>query len=250
METSGVYLIRNKINQKIYIGSTINFKERWYKHKNGKGNKHLHNSIIKYGVENFDFEILEIIDISSDRNSLYEKEQKWMNFYNIKNQKTYNKTFIAIPNMTKKRNESFKEKMREIRLKLSIGSKPVLQYYLDGSFIKKWSSSSEIERVLNFRARNILGACKGEQYTAFGFIWRFNSEPLTSNFLEKIKNRRPKIKSVIQKSLDNQIINVFPSMMDASKVTGFNYSRIGIACNNGIKYQGYYWEFTTPLTFS
>lgn len=250
METSGVYLIENKINQKIYIGSTINFKERWYKHQNGKGNKHLYNSIMKYGIENFEFKILETVDILSDRKLLYEKEQKWMNFFDIKNQKTYNKRFIAIPNMTEKRNESFKEKMREIRLKLSIGSKPVLQYSLDGFFIKKWTSSSEVERVLNLRARNILGACKGEQHTAFGFIWRFDYEPLTDDFLEKIKNKRPKIKSVVQKSLDNQIINIFPSMKDASNITGFNYSRIGVACNKKIKYQGYYWEFTISPTFS
>jgi group I intron endonuclease len=250
MENSGVYLIINKINSKIYIGSTVNFKDRWYKHLSGKGNTHLFNSFKKYGVDNFEFKILEKVDISQNRTLLYEIEQKWMDFYDIKNSNTYNVRFTAIPNMTEKRDNSFKEKMREIRLKLAIGAKPVNQYSFEGILIKRWNSSSEIERVLKFRARNIVGACKGEQHTAFGFIWRFDNEPLDEKFLEKIKNKRPKNKKVIQKSLNNEIINVFDSMKDASNVTGFNYSRIGVACNKKTKYNGFYWEFTKSPTFS
>ena len=250
MKNSGVYLIKNKINEKIYIGSTINFKDRWTKHISGKGNTHLFNSIKKYGLENFEFKILELVDISNNRNLLYEKEQKWMDLYNIKNTKTFNIRFTAIPNMTKKRDISFSEKMRQIRLELSIGSKPVNQYSLDGKFIKRWNSSSEIERVINLTARNILGACKGEQLTAFGYIWKFENQPLDEKKLQEIQNKRPKTKGVIQKTLDNKIVNIFSSMKEASNLTGFNYSRIGIACNKKLKYNGFIWEFTKSPTFS
>jgi len=250
MKNAGVYLIKNKINKKIYIGSTICFKDRWIKHLSGKGNIHLFNSIKKYGLENFEFEILELIDVLTDRNLLYEKEQKWMDLYDIKNNKTFNIRFTAIPNMTKKRDVSFKEKMKQIRLELSIGSKPVNQYSLDGFLIKKWKSSSEVERTINFRARNILGACKGEQHTAFGFIWKFENELLDNDTLNRIKNRRPKIKGVVQKKLNGEIVNIFISMTEASKNTGFNYSRIGVACNKKIQYKGFSWEFTTSPSFS
>jgi group I intron endonuclease len=250
MKNSGVYIIKNKINEKIYVGSTINFKDRWTKHLSGKGNTHLFNSIKKYGLENFEFEILELVDVSNDRNLLYEKEQKWMDFYNIKNNKTFNVRFTAIPNKTETRDISFKEKMRDIRLKLSIGSKPVNQYSLDGKFIERWNSSSEVERALNFRARNILGACKGEQLTAFGYIWRFENQPLDEVFLNKIQNKRPKMKEVIQKTFDNTIINTFSSMKEAANLTGFNYSRIGVACNKKLKYNGFIWEFTKSPTSS
>lgn len=244
MGNSGVYLIRNKINGKIYIGSSINFKDRWYKHLSGKGNIHLFNATKKYGLENFEFIILEEVNLQDNRNRLYEIEQKWMDFYDIKNVKSYNLRFTAIPNTTGKRNALFKEKMKQIRLELSIGSKPVNQYSYDGDIIEKWKSSSEVERKLGFRARNILGACYGQQHTAFGFIWRFDGVPLDEEFLEKIKNRRPKYKGVIQKSFNGEIIKTFVSMKEASIITGFNYNRIGNACNKKIKYNGFYWEFT------
>jgi predicted GIY-YIG superfamily endonuclease len=30
---SGIYQIKNLLNNKIYIGSTVDFKTRWYSHK-------------------------------------------------------------------------------------------------------------------------------------------------------------------------------------------------------------------------
>jgi group I intron endonuclease len=77
---SGIYQIRNKINNKIYIGSTYNFRLRWNQHKsllrnNIHPNKHLQRSFNKYEEINFDFEILEYIE---DKNKLIEKEQYWI----------------------------------------------------------------------------------------------------------------------------------------------------------------------------
>lgn len=63
---SGVYEITNLINNKIYIGSSINIKKRWKDHilllKNQKHiNVHLLNAWNKYGEENFSFSIIEEI---------------------------------------------------------------------------------------------------------------------------------------------------------------------------------------------
>lgn len=60
---SGIYKITNLINNKIYIGSTVNLKNREYVHfyelKNNKHiNPHLQHSFNKYGIDNFKFEIL------------------------------------------------------------------------------------------------------------------------------------------------------------------------------------------------
>lgn len=59
-----IYKIINKINGKIYFGQTINPSERWSRHKTrGKSPKYIRHplycSMKKYGLENFNFEILE-----------------------------------------------------------------------------------------------------------------------------------------------------------------------------------------------
>ena len=59
----GIYMIINKINNKIYIGQARNIKERWKNHindlKNNKHyNKHLQGAWNKYGKDSFEFIIL------------------------------------------------------------------------------------------------------------------------------------------------------------------------------------------------
>jgi len=66
MAKSGIYRIINLVNNKMYVGSSVNLKSRKYKHfkdllDNKHGNKHLQSSYNKYGEENFKFEIIEYI---------------------------------------------------------------------------------------------------------------------------------------------------------------------------------------------
>jgi len=56
-----LYKITNKVNSKVYIGQTINPNQRWNNHKyDAKNNPkyYLHKAINKYGVHNFDFDII------------------------------------------------------------------------------------------------------------------------------------------------------------------------------------------------
>ena len=62
---SGIYSIKNNINNKIYIGQSTNVYCRWSSHrsrlrKNKHGNIHLQNAWNKYGEDNFTFSILKI----------------------------------------------------------------------------------------------------------------------------------------------------------------------------------------------
>ena len=54
-------MIKCKINNKVYIGQSIDIERRWDQHKYGKGNIILRNAIQKYGLDNFEFLILEEI---------------------------------------------------------------------------------------------------------------------------------------------------------------------------------------------
>lgn len=86
---TGIYTITCKINNKIYVGSTItSFKKRWYRHlmdlrSDKHRNLHLQNSFNLYGEENFIFEILEQCDKSLCR----DVERYWITMLNTKNKK-------------------------------------------------------------------------------------------------------------------------------------------------------------------
>lgn len=64
---AGVYKITNKINNKVYIGESLNVHRRWKEHRDSlRQNQHhshkLQSDYNKYGSRNFIYEIIETID--------------------------------------------------------------------------------------------------------------------------------------------------------------------------------------------
>lgn len=64
---SAVYKIENTLTGDFYIGSSKNVKKRWNEHKRPSSWKNLPNSPMyydmqKYGVDKFDFQILEEVE--------------------------------------------------------------------------------------------------------------------------------------------------------------------------------------------
>jgi len=87
-----IYKVKNKINGKTYIGQTIQvLGKRIGQHlkesKNDKNNKPFLNAIKKYGIENFDW---EIIDEASSLDELDEKEIYWIKQLNSITPNGYN----------------------------------------------------------------------------------------------------------------------------------------------------------------
>ncbi len=115
---SVIYLIKNLLNNKIYIGSAINFYNRKKQHISAlKNNKHhsiaLQNAWNKYGEDNFDFEIIEVITESS---SLIVREQYYLDKYKSFNSKNgYNICKIAGSTLGFKHTDETKELMRTKR---------------------------------------------------------------------------------------------------------------------------------------
>ena len=93
--TCGIYKIENKINGKVYIGQSINIENRWNGHKKAihgcsdSYNYPLYQAIRKYGLENFDFSILEECNIKE----LNEKEINYIKINNSFVPNGYNQTF-------------------------------------------------------------------------------------------------------------------------------------------------------------
>ena len=63
-----------------------------------------------------------------------------------------------------------KPKPKEFGLKIS---KPVLQYNIDGTFIKEWSSIKEANTYTKVNRSNISACCKHRYKTAGNFIWKY-----------------------------------------------------------------------------
>lgn len=83
----GIYCIRNIINNKVYIGKSINIYTRIASHiqnlnKRSKDeNRHLISSWKKYGNENFEYFVLEYFD-EINEDLISERELFWMKIYN------------------------------------------------------------------------------------------------------------------------------------------------------------------------
>lgn len=92
----GIYLITNQLTNKLYVGSSRNIKKRWNNHKQQlKKKKHsnifLQNAVDKYGLNNFNFSIIEECEIVD----LITKEVDWVTFFDSRNPKNgYN---IMVP---------------------------------------------------------------------------------------------------------------------------------------------------------
>jgi group I intron endonuclease len=79
---SGIYRIKNLINEKSYIGSALNINRRFSRHKNDLSknkhhNVHLQASYNKHGKANFQFLILELCEIEE----LIKREQFYIDKY-------------------------------------------------------------------------------------------------------------------------------------------------------------------------
>ena len=62
----GIYKFTCKINNKVYIGQSVNIENRFKSHLNNYNNKNLkdyntkfYRALRKYGISNFSFEIVE-----------------------------------------------------------------------------------------------------------------------------------------------------------------------------------------------
>lgn len=69
-----LYRITNLLNNKIYIGQSVNPRSRWYQHKNDASKSGppmvITKAIKKYGNENFEFEVIATCKNQNDANDL------------------------------------------------------------------------------------------------------------------------------------------------------------------------------------
>lgn len=56
--------------------------------------------------------------------------------------------------------------------------KPILQYDLEGNFIKEWESQTYASKKLNIKQSNLNKALVGNNKKYSGYIWKFKKEKI------------------------------------------------------------------------
>lgn len=109
---SGIYIIRNLLNNMVYIGSAKNIKQRLHEHnsmlrRNKHHSKYLQNSYNKH-PDCFMFSIIEECSIKF----LIKREQYWIDFFlSFKKIYGYNEAPIAYSSLNRKLSKETKEKI-------------------------------------------------------------------------------------------------------------------------------------------
>ena len=240
----GIYKITNKINGKCDIGQSIDIKRRINDHKHCKTDKPLYRAFKKYGIDNFDFEILE----ECSQEELDQKEIYYINFYNSTTDGNgYNlehggefKDIILCEEAKKKAVEGFKKAIKNMpkeqfeewhkKIGLKHKGKIVSQEQREkiSKTLKKYFKDENVRK-------NLSAKHKGKVISLFTRI------KMSIIQQEKMKQYA---KKVLQYDLNNNLIAEYNSLQDASKQTGFCKSGIGNCCNGKAHTcNGFRWKY-------
>lgn len=148
----GIYKITNLVNGKMYIGLSTNIAARWNQHKSHykKGDTILYKAMIKYGFENFIFEIVELCP----KEKLGEMEKfyikKYRTYVGFKDCKGYNATLGGEDSEGLIFTEEAKAKMSSKR---RLGNNPAAKkVYIDD---KVFGTIKEAAQFLNIPSKNL-----------------------------------------------------------------------------------------------
>ena len=185
-----IYYIKNLVNGKGYVGQHCGDADgRWRQHLreslNLENERPLYLAMRKYGLENFEYEVLEEIPLELGQRELDLREIYWIHHKNtyVGNKNGYNLTLGGGGNLS-----AFFKKTEVGKDKFNWG-----QYDKEGNLIKIWSSALEAAAALKINEfRHIYHAAdwhigKGKHgKTSGGFMWY--KLPNEQEFPKKIKS--------------------------------------------------------------
>jgi len=172
----GIYCIKNTFNNKCYIGSSKNIKNRLLKHRsllrnNKHENSYLQSAWNKYFEENF---ICFLLELSSIEN-LAIVEQKWINLFGDYNLKKDVIRLTVTDESRKKMSETRLIRIKSGKIK-SYSEKKIKKYDLKGNFIIEYNSVTKASDQCNISTCQITRVLKGKHRTAGGFQWKYSND--------------------------------------------------------------------------
>ena len=209
-----IYIIRNNINNKVYIGQTrLSLSERFARHisdskRHEKQHRPLYDAMRKYGEDKFYIELIEDCNLDlADAREMY-----WIKKYNSNNKNGYNATVggakyepydydyvaaLIIEGLTTREIvqkigccKQLVYRVAKLQGLIITGSKhnqSVAQYSLDNKLLNKFDSIMEaskyIKDLINTDTevetirKNISRRCRSDKYNvAYNFIWKYINE--------------------------------------------------------------------------
>lgn len=217
---------------KCYIGITCqeNPQNRW--HSDGGGYKEqikFYRAIKKYGWENFSHEIL--VDNIKSLEAAYIEEKKYIKLFDS-HRNGYNCSDGGDGCSGYRRSEEASNRIAKKH------QKPVYQYNFSGEFIQGYKSRKEASEKTGTNLNSLIACLAGKYNYAGNYLWR--------NYkAKKIEPFYP-FKAVNQIDKDSKkIIKIFPSINNASELTGIRKTSIWGCCNHNYKTAGgYIWEYS------
>lgn len=274
-----VYMHRNKINNKVYIGQTgTSVEDRWQNGKGYKGCTLFERAIEKYGWDNFEHIILKD---NLTRQEVGEVENKFITLYDSTNpEKGYN---ISVGgesgHVGVKMSAESREKMSKARKGKSFSQEhkgkisaalqgrvisqeaidkmrfakgePFVQLDLDGCFIQKYNTTWEASQQTGISQSAIAGALSQnkQKKTAGGFIWIKSDKYYEPSFLLNLDNNIRKYannhqKAVVQLNKNGEYIARFDSCASAQRAIDKTGKVINACCRGDVMTAyGYIWVY-------
>ena len=118
----------------------------------------------------------------------------------------------------------------------SYSGRKIRQYDLNGNLMKIWNNTREVEEYLKISKGNISRACNGKLKSVKNSIWIYDDEFNEKILIEKIKNTEKETKKKIcQYDLDGNLIKIWDSITEASKLLNINRCSISDCCRGKTK---------------
>ena len=235
-----IYKITNTINNKIYVGQTVNYKKRMNEHfsKSNCTGRKFKNAIKKYGEENFTCEILEYIDPDLERDLiktlLSMREQYWLDLLQPFDDNGYNlQRFSEKTNLGVRWSDEIKEKI----------SKGLKKHFETNSPHNKGKklSPEEAERLRSYRVGSVTSEETKKKISEAHK--KLGSGKRIQEWVKK--NGHPRLTPIVQLDKESgEFIQEFESITQAHQITGIGRTNIN-NCLTGYSKSagGFKWKY-------
>lgn len=220
---SGIYYIKNKETNKLYIGSSKDIGRRISKHFSQlKVGNHPNHQMLsdynKYGPDAFEFGTFEIIN-----EDLFEKEKEYQlkhgisNLYNLQIKDTYHsfaqRRSWKTANKDSYKTKEYRDKMRKLKQnKIGQFDKN------DGTLLNIYENSDEACKASGLAKSTLLGCCNGSKKSGAGYVWRYLDKD--NNVIHEGKGRK---RTIVEQNED--IVCLTPK---GDKVKTYNKYKLSV----------------------